>query len=59
MEFRKCELCKKTLNTIGLQRLNGKLLEIDWTRKYHKCCYREVQLLKRIEDEILKHNLIN
>ncbi len=70
MEKRKCEICDKPLQKIGIERKNGKLFTKDWkSRKYHKTCYKknkyfinwkmeqEFNKLKELEEEF--ENLIN
>jgi hypothetical protein len=50
---RKCTLCKKGLKLIGLQRLNGKLHQCDWTtRDYHKKCYKIIRLREEMKLEL-------
>ena len=40
---RVCQLCKKPLRIIGIQRKNGKEMYPDWaTRKWHKSCYKKI-----------------
>ena len=53
-----CELCKKTLVSIGSSRSNGKCHN-DWTtRKYHKKCFQLVESQKEMIKRMKQFNLL-
>ena len=56
---RKCNLCNKSLKTIGLQRINGDYNYCDWaTRDYHKKCYKIIKLRDEMDEDCGRKNIL-
>ena len=56
---RKCQMCKRPLVLIGIERENGKFIRNrngkDWdSRKYHKKCYKDIMIFHQMEEQRIK-----